>query len=266
MGILYLLAALVAGPLWADTSGAPGTPVYTEASIANAAANVPDFFAANTFLTIYGQNLSYVIKAISPDDIHAGTLPATLQGTGVTVLINQVPADMYYVSPFQVNVLIPSSLRPGPVTIQLENYGAAGPPISVPLGNAAPALFQMDATTVIATHGNGPLVTQASPAKPGEVVVLYATGLGVTSPPAIPNQIPTAIAPLADMGNFQVLLNGTPVSAKAIQYAGVTPGFAGLFQINLLLPANSPANPEVRVSSSGVLSPPGRILPLAQVQ
>jgi uncharacterized protein (TIGR03437 family) len=266
VGILYLLAALVAGPLWADTSGAPGTPVYTEASIANAAANVPDFFAANTFLTIYGQNLAYVTKAISADDIHAGMLPAALQGTGVTVLINQIPADMYYVSPNQVNVLIPSSLRPGPVTIQLENYGAAGPPISVPLGNAAPALFQLDATTVIATHGNGPLVTQDSPAKPGEVVVLYATGLGVTSPPAVPNQIPQAIAPLADIGNFQVFLNGTPVNGKAIQYAGVTPGFAGLFQINLLLPANAPVNPEIRVSSSGVLSPPGRILPLNQVQ
>ena len=266
MGILYLLAALAAAPLWADTSGAPGTPVYTEASIANAAANVADFFAPNTFLTIYGQNLAYVTKAISPDDIHAGMLPAALQGTGVTVLINQVPADMYYVSPNQVNVLIPTSLRSGPVTIQLENYGAAGPPISIPLGNAAPAFFQTDPTTVIATHGNGPLVTKDAPAKPGEVVVLYATGLGVTSPPAIPNQIPFAIAPIADIGHFQVFLNGTPVNGKSIQYAGVTPGFAGLFQINLLLPSDAPADPEIRVSSSGILSPPGRILPLNQVQ
>jgi uncharacterized protein (TIGR03437 family) len=260
VGILYLLAALVAGSLWADTSAPPGTPVYTEASIANAAADIADFFAPNTFLTIYGQNLAYVTKAISSDDIHAGTLPTALQGTGVRVLLNQIPADMYFVSPGQVNILIPTSLRPGTVTIQLENSGLAGPAVSIPLGNASPALFQMDATSVIATHGNGPLVTQASPAKRGEVVVLYATGLGTTSPPAIANQIPVALAPLADMGTFQVLLNGAPVDAKSILYAGVTPGFAGLFQINVLLPADAPANPEIRISSSGVLSPAGRTI------
>jgi len=262
VGILYLLAAL-AGSVWADSSAAPGTPVYTEASIANAAANVPDFFAPNTFLTIYGQNLAFVTKAISPDDISAGTLPTALQGTGVRVLLNQTPADMYFVSPSQVNILIPTSLQAGTVIIQLVNDGAAGPPVSIPMGNAAPALFQMDANTVIATHGNGPLVTMDSPAAPGEVVVLYATGLGITSPPAIPNQLPAGIAPLADMSDFQVLLNGVAVDGKLILYAGVTPGFAGLFQINLLLPADTPANPEIRVSSSGVLSPPGRMLPVA---
>jgi uncharacterized protein (TIGR03437 family) len=261
--ILYLLAVLVAGSLWGDTAGNPGAPVYTEASIANAAANVADFFAPNTFLSIYGVNLAYVTKAISSDDIHAGTLPTALQGTGVRVLLNQTPADMYFVSPGQVNILIPTSLRPGPVTIQLLNDSAAGPAVSIPLGNAAPALFQMDATNVIATHGNGPLVTKASPAKGGEVVVLYATGLGITTPPAIAHQIPVGIAPLADMSSFQVLLNGTAVNSKSILYAGVTPGFAGLFQINLLLPVDAPDNPEIRVSSSGVLSPPGRRIPLS---
>lgn len=262
VGIHYLLAALAAGSLWADSSAIPGTPVYTEASIANTAANIPNFFAPNTFLTIYGQNLAYVTKSISPDDIHAGTLPTALQGTGVRVLLNQIPADMYYVSPGQVNILIPTSLRSGTVTLQLVNDAAAGPAVNILLGNAAPSLFQMDATTVIATHGNGPLVTRSAPAKPGEVVVVYATGLGVTTPPAIPNQIPAAIAPLADMSAFQVLLNGTPVDSKSILYAGVTPGFAGLFQINVLLPSNAPADPEIRISSSGVISPPGRILPL----
>jgi uncharacterized protein (TIGR03437 family) len=148
------------------------------------------------------------------------------------------------------------------VVLQLVNDSIAGPAVPIPLGNAAPALFQMDATTVIATHGNGPLVTGAAPAKRGEVVVVYATGLGITTPPAIANQIPQSLAPLADMGTFQVLLNGTPVDKKAILYAGVTPGFAGLFQINVLLPADAPANPEIRVSSSGVLSPAGRTIPL----
>jgi uncharacterized protein (TIGR03437 family) len=143
------------------------------------------------------------------------------------------------------------------------NDSIAGPSITIPLGNAAPALFQMDSTNVIATHGNGPLVTKTSPAKRGEVVVLYATGLGATSPPSIPDQIPKVVAPLADMSTFQVLLNGTPVDGKSILYAGVTPGYAGLFQINLLLPMDAPENPEIRVTSYGVTSPSGRTLPLS---
>ena len=262
MGLFRLLAVLGAGLAWADSSSPPGTPVYSESSIANSAANVADFFAPNTFLTIYGQNLSYVTKAISPDDIRANTLPTALIGTGVRVLINSIPADMYFVSPGQVNVLIPTSLGTGSSTIQLVNNGAAGPAVSIPIGSAAPALFQIDSTVVIATHGNGPLVTKDSPAKRGEVVVLYATGLGVTTPPSIPNQIPQALAILANMGDFHVMLNGVQVDSRSIQYAGVTPGFAGLFQINLKIPDDAPANPEIRVGYTNLMSPAGRILPL----
>jgi uncharacterized protein (TIGR03437 family) len=262
VGVFYLLAALASGLVWADSTGAPGTPVYSEASIANSAANVTDFFAPNTFLTIYGQNLAYTTKAISADDIRANMLPTALTGTGVRVLINQVPAGMYFVSPGQVNVLIPSSLGSGPATLQVVNNGAAGPAVTIPMGAAAPALFQIDAAVVIATHGNGPLVTKDSPAKRGEVVVLYATGLGVTSPPAIANQIPQALAILANMGDFHVTLNGVQVDSRSIQYAGVTPGFAGLFQINLKIPDDAPANPEIRVGYTNLMSPAGRILPL----
>ena len=49
---------------------------------------------------------------------------------------------------------------------------------------------------VIATHGNGPLISPEAPASPGEVVVLYATGLGPTSPLTPPNKVPTAAAKL----------------------------------------------------------------------
>ena len=184
----------------------------------------------------------------------------------MSVLVGGISAYMYYVSPNQVNVLIPSLLTPGTVTVQLENRSLYGPPVQITLTAAAPALFQSDATTVIATHGNGPLVTAASPAVPGEVVVLYATGLGETAPEAICGFLPEMASPLADLANFQVLLNGTPVNPQLILYAGDAPGFAGLFQINLELPADSPPNPEIQIgfsSSTGSnLSPTQRFLPV----
>lgn len=258
-----LLALILAGSLVADDTGCvPDQPCYTAASIANSAANVAGYYAANSFLTIYGTNLSYVTGSLGPSDIGAGTLPWAIPGTEVEVLLNNIPAYIYYVSPNQVNLLVPEILIPGPVTVQLKNRALYGPPIQIALSAAAPALFQLDASNVIATHGNGPLVTPDSPAQPGEVVVLYATGLGVTAPEAICGTLPEAAWPLADLSDFQVELNGVPVDRSLIQYAGDTPGYAGLFQINLQLPPDTPPNPEVRIGFGSNLSPAQRYLPV----
>ncbi|SRR5579883_196245 len=256
------LAVLALGPLLADTSGTAGAPQYTADSIANSAANVAGYYAPNSFISIYGKNLSYVVKPITGDDIRGGQLPTALIGTGVRVLINLIPGDIYYVSPNQVNVLIPPSLIAGPATVQLVNDGLAGPPITISLSPAAPVLFQQDAATVLATHANGLSVTAQSPARAGEIVVLYATGLGLTSPAAIPNEIPQTAAQITDRAHFRVLLDGADVDPRLIQYAGVTPGFAGLFQINLKLPDDAPSNPEIRIGYGDQLSPAGRFLPL----
>ena len=259
-----LLAAALAIKVLCATllAGTPGAPNYTADSIANSASNTAGFYAPNTFISLYGTNLSYSTAQIGPNDIRGGMLPTALAGATVRVVINGILADMFYASPGQVNVLIPSSLIAGPATVQLVNSGLAGPPVSITLGAAAPALFQQDAQVVIATHGNGPLVTRAAPAQKGEIVVLYATGLGATSPAAIPDQVATMAAPIVNLADFRVLLNGAAVNPHLILYAGVTPGFAGLYQINLQLPADTPSNPEIRIGLSTVMSPEGRILPV----
>ena len=261
--LIVLPIAAVLSLLTDDTSACvPYQPCYTSASIANSAANVAGYFAPNSFLTIYGTNLSYVTKAISPSDVGAGRLPWALPGSDVAVLINGVPAYVYYVSPNQVNVLVPQ-LVPGPATIELENRSIYGPAVQITLSPSAPAMFQLDAINVLATHGNGPpLVTPDSPAKRGEIIVIYATGLGVTSPEPACGTLPELVAPLADFADFEVLLNGSPVDRKLIQYAGDTPGFAGLFQINLELPPDCPPNPEIRIGFPNNLSPAQRYLPV----
>jgi uncharacterized protein (TIGR03437 family) len=262
MATIWLLAAFVVGPLAADTVGNSGAPQYSAESIANTAAAIAGFYAPNTFVSIYGVNLADATRAISPDDVTAGTLPTVLPGTGVRVLINLIPANIYFASPAQVNALLPPSLGPGNATLQVVRDGIAGPPVVLNLTNSAPAIFQYDAHTVIATHGNGPLVTAASPAKAGETVVLYASGLGPTSPPAIANKLAQVAAQVSSAGDFRVWLNGAMVDPKLVSYAGLTPGFAGLYQINVQLPANAPANPEIRIGYADQLSPAGRVLPL----
>jgi len=237
-----------------------GFPSYSAASVANAASNVPGSFAPNTLISIYGTNLSFSTAAIGEADIRSGNLPTSLGSTPVRVLLSGQFANLYYVSPHQVNALIPTHLLPGPVTLQVILSVRAGPPVTIMLEESAPALFEGPDRFVIATHGNGPVVTAETPATPGEVVVLYATGLGPTSPMTPSNRIPSVPAKLTNFGAFQVWLNGVPVTKDRILYAGVTPGFAGLFQINIQLPEGATADPEIRVGTSERMSPEGRYL------
>jgi len=255
-----VLAVLASGLFQSGPSG--GLPYYTADSIANSAAGVSGLYAPNTFVTIYGQNLAYTTRALQPGDISSGTLPTVLPGTGLRVLLNGISADIYYVSPTQVNFLVPTSLIAGPVNLQLVVDGAAGPAIPIMLGTSAPSLFQTDAITALGVHLDNSLITAASPARPGEIVVLYATGVGPTSPAAIPDQIPHTAASVTPLSGFSLLMNGTAVDPHQILYVGVTPGFAGLFQINWQVPSNAPANPEIRIGYAGTLSPAGRVLPI----
>jgi uncharacterized protein (TIGR03437 family) len=240
----------------------PGTPAYAAETVVNPITGVAGMYAPNSFITIYGNQLSYVTRAMSPDDLRAGMLPTVLIGTGVRVLINHVPANVYYVSPKQVNVLAPVSLVAGPATIQLINDGLAGPEINIMLDTVAPAMFQLGGATVLAAHLDGTLVSPDAPARRGEVVVIYATGLGPTVPPAVPNRVPDAAAWIDRRTDFAIWLNDVPVPASWILYAGISPPYAGLFQINLRIPDDAPADPGIRCGFPENMSLPGGILPI----
>jgi uncharacterized protein (TIGR03437 family) len=253
MFFLVLLALLAADP---------GAPLYSENSVVNPVAAIAGMYAPNSFITIYGERLSYVTRAMSPDDLRAGMLPTVLIGTGVQVLINHIPTNIYYVSPTQVNVLAPVSLATGPATIQLVNNGLAGPAIDIVLDQVAPAMFQLNGNLVLAAHLDGTVITPEAPARRGEVVVIYATGLGTTVPPAIPNRLPTGAAGIARLAEFAVWLNGEAVPADRILYAGISPPYAGLFQINLRIPEDAPPDPGIRCGFPERMSLPGSVLPL----
>jgi uncharacterized protein (TIGR03437 family) len=197
-----------------------------------------------------------VEKAITAADILAGELPVMLPGTGVRVLIGGLPAHIYLASPGQINFLIPSNVRTGEVTVQVVRDSTAGPPIRVTLGDAAPAMFQVDQVSVVASHLDYSLVSEQSPAAPGEWVILWATGLGAVTPAAEYGMLPFEAAKLQQMDDFIILLDGTAVAPERIGYAGVAPGWAGLYQINLKLPESTGLNPEIRLAAGDAISPP----------
>lgn len=248
---------LLPGLLWAQSE--LGFPSYTAASVANAAANVANLYAPNTILSIYGVNLALGTRALTQADIASGSLPTVLGS--VRVLVNGQFANLLFVSPTQVNVILSTDIAPGSATLQLGSNAKFGPLLRLELAESAPGLFESDGF-VIATHGNGPLVTADDPARPGEILVLYATGLGPTNPLSPSNRLATIAAPLTRRSEFEVRLNDVPVPKNLIEYVGLTPGFAGLYQINVRMPQDVPPDPEIRVGTAGRLSPAGRFLHL----
>ena len=251
-----ILAALaLAACLCAQDSNAPN---YTAAGIVNGASFAPAL-APNTIVSIFGTNLSWNTVALEASDLAGGVMPTSLGN--VEVYFEGWPAYLYYVSPQQINLLVPSSLLSGAFQFWVDRQGTRGPIVTVTLGSAAPALFQTSSGSVIATHVDGSLVSSGSPATAGETVTLWSTGLGNTNPELEDGVLPTAAQWISQLSQFDVLINGVALPPSAILYAGVAPGFAGLYQVNVQLPDPLPANPQIRLGLGGILSPPGMILP-----
>lgn len=258
---IWLILAL-AGCASTGDCASREAPVYVATSIVNAASNQLNSYAPNTFVSIYGTGLSWVTRALQGSDISGNTLPTILPGTGVRVWVANVPTQMYYVSEKQINVLLPTNLVPGERQLRIQVDSTYGPAIPITITAVAPAFFQLDAHTIIAAHANGQVITRDAPAAPGEYIVLYATGLGATIPQPGYGEIPMTAARLADSANFAILLDGVRMDGQRIGYAGVAPGFGGLYQVNIQVPDETGNDPEIRASASGVLTPAGLRLPV----
>jgi uncharacterized protein (TIGR03437 family) len=257
---LRVLATLAFGSLLgAEGSGSYLAPSYSSASIVNSASFQTAALSPNTIASIFGTDLSYGTGGVSDADIGSGFLPLTL--AGVRVFVAGIPASLYYVSPSQINFLIPAELLPGNVALYVAREGTRGPFVTLTLVDAFPGLYQSDAKTIVATHADGSLVIVAAPAQGGEVVILYGTGLGRTDPDVISGQFSKMEAPIQRIGDLHVFVAGTALDPQRIQYAGAAPGIPGVYLVTVRLPDRIPANPEVRLAMGDQTSPPSITLP-----
>jgi uncharacterized protein (TIGR03437 family) len=95
-----------------------------------------------------------------------------------------------------------------------------------------------------------------APAKPGDVLTLYATGLGLTNPSFAAGQLPSGASSIAS--DLQVTIGSTTLAKTDVLYAGVTPSTAGLYQINIHLPLAIPNGDQpVQMTVNGIASPSG---------
>jgi uncharacterized protein (TIGR03437 family) len=241
----FVLAAL------AGSAARGAAPSYSTESIVNASDYAPGPFAPNSIVSIFGVELSYGVEGLTNHD----RLPDQL--ADVRVYVANIPVPLIYVCPTQINFLMPNNLKPGNVALRVVRQGITGAEITIVLVDAAPQLFKSKDGYAIAQHGaDYSLVTPDSPAKPGEVIVFYATGLGRTIPnPATPFEIQQNSSKV--VGELNLSLDGNAVNPADIWYAGLTPGIAGVYQINLKLSDTLGADSEIRASMAGQTSAAG---------
>ena len=213
-------------------------PAYSLASVVDAASSVPGRLSPNSHGAVYGTNLSDVDRS----SIH--------------VRIDRREVPITYASRDQVNFIVPGNTPLGSqVSFYLIRAGVTGPELFLSIRPAAPEFFLWPSSYVLAARPDGSLVVPEKPAAPGEIVVLYANGLGATrlgeSQTLTPARYADAIA-----AKLEISLDDRPVPPENLLYAGVAPGFVALYQINLRLPADSGPNPVIRMGLPG--EPPSR--------
>jgi len=177
----------------------------------------------------------------------------------VRVYVNNCSAPLLYVCPTQINLLVAGNLKPGAVPLFVVRQGVRGPDANVTLVLAAPQLFATSDNLVIAQHADYLTDHRRCTSPPAETIIIYAAGLSPTEPNPAPPEIPNY--PAQSASGLTVSLDGSPLPGELIKYAGVTPGSAGVHQINLLLPATLAPNPEIRVTMGDQVNREGVVLP-----
>jgi uncharacterized protein (TIGR03437 family) len=201
---------------------------------------------------LFGTNLGPATALSATLDAN-GKVSTTLGRT--QVLVNGVPAPLYYVQASQINAQIPVEASGHlSVLVEVQQSGVTQSSVISDVTPYSPGLFEVNNSAAALNYPDYSFNGPASPAAAGSVILLFGTGFGDTSPlsetgiPAIaPFGIPLAVV--------SVFIGG---ASAQVLYVGNAPGFAGLTQLNVVIPPGTPSGKvQVQVSTANVVSPPG---------
>jgi uncharacterized protein (TIGR03437 family) len=199
--------------------------------------------APGAWTAIFGDNLAPSTRAWSEADIVDGRLPMSLDGG--SVLINNKPAAVQFISPKQINVQAPADDSTGPVQVTVTTPDGSSDPATATLQPLLPGFFRVEQDFVKAVRSDGVAIDVATPARPGDEIALSGTGFGSTDPAVPAGQAFEGTAVLSNQVSIRI---GT--ANAALSFAGLTG--AGMYRFNLTVPDLADGDYPVTASVAGV--------------
>ena len=236
----------------------PGVPVLNVNGTVSAASYSPIAIPSpGELVSIFGSNLA--------DGPEAATqLPLPTQMQNAFILLGSQTMPLLYVSPTQINAVVPYGLTRGTAQQAVARHGSSlSVPQRVPLAAADPAFF----TTNASGQGQGHiyvipppkydtqiLAGSSTPATAGDILTMYCTGLGAVNQPVTAGSAAPSNPLARTVSTVSVTIGGQPAT---VSYAGLAPGFAGLYQINATVPGGVPTGDQIPVviMVDGISSP-----------
>jgi uncharacterized protein (TIGR03437 family) len=227
---------------------------------------------SGTWLEIYGAGLSTTTRTWAGADFKGSNAPTTVDGVSVTV--NGIPAYVAYVSPGQVNVQAPDDPSIGPgMQVQVTNASGTSNTMALAKKALAPALlapgvFNVDGKQYVVAQfpdqtyvGRTGLIAGLTfrPAKPGDIVTIYAIGCGPVTPATPAGTIAAGLTALQNPRAFRF-----GDTAADVQYAGLVPDAVGLYQFNVVVPNVLPGDVALTADIGGVSANPGLFITVGQ--
>jgi uncharacterized protein (TIGR03437 family) len=230
-----------------------GSPAISDNGVVSAA-GFTSGTTRGSIATIFGTFLASGTES-------ASTVPLPTTLGNVQVSVNGVRAPLFYVSPKQINFQVPfEAPLQGTASVTVIRDGVSSSTATIALAPYAPAVFTYSRSSntidpIIVHATTNQVVTPASPAVPGEYVMVYATGIGdLTTVPVTGN-----VSPSAPLAAANATATATIGGAQApVSFAGLTPGAIGLAQFNVQVPGSLPAGSTAPlvISFNGAASQP----------
>jgi uncharacterized protein (TIGR03437 family) len=224
--------------------------------VLNGASQTVRAIAPGEIVTIFGQGIGPFIPAssvVGPD----GKVAATL--AGVQVSIGGFPAPLLYVSPTQVNAIVPYEVTGDSAAITVSYGGVTIPAGSYSVVAALPGVFTAGSLGIgqgAVLNQDGSVNSAANPAARGSTVQIFGTGGGATQPGSVTGSIVSNGANLAEP--VTVTIGG---ASAVVTYAGSAPGeVAGLMQVNAVVPTGIPTGSVALILSAAGIASQGNVI------
>ncbi len=234
---------------------AAAAPSFTTRSITNAA-------SFEIGLTPGSASVVFTGGVRLPGVTQAQAIPLPRELAGVRVSVNGRDAPLFAVvnsnGQEQVNFQTPWETESPTASVVVTRDGSASSPVEVGVHTLQPGIFEWNGVEALVVRAaDNSLVTPARPLRTGEIVYLYSTGLGpVDANPGTGNAGPSASL-ARSRTSPSVTIDGADCE---VLFAGLAPGFVGIYQVNIRVPASARSGQrEMVLSSGGIRSKPVRV-------